>query len=73
MTIWTNRDSDSTTNWSLDSETSSTSWSLKDGTSTVFGTSPFPSTISGVFNSAAAAASSVLGGPYSLLDNAKFI
>jgi len=71
MSVWTDRNGSSTTPWSVDDDGNVTqAWSL-DGAESIGVSSAAGNTI-GTYDSAAAAATSLLGSRYHLFDNNEF-
>ena len=71
MSVWTDRNGSSTTPWSVDDDGNVTqAWSSDDFES--IGTTSTAGTTIGTYDSAAAAATSLLGSKYHLFDNNEF-
>jgi len=71
MSVWTDRNGSSTTPWSVDDDGNVTqAWSSDDLSS--IGTASAAGTTLGTYDSAAAAATSLLGSKYHLFDNSEF-
>ena len=71
MSVWTDRNGSSTTPWSVDDDGNVTqAWSSDDFSS--IGTASAAGTTLGTYDSAAAAATSLLGSKYHLFDNNEF-
>lgn len=71
MSIWTDRNGSSTTPWSVDDDGNVTQAWSSDGFESIGTTSAAGTTI-GTYDSAAAAATSLLGSKYHLFDNNEF-
>tara|TARA_Y100001973_G_scaffold28904_2_gene43592 strand:+ start:8267 stop:8740 length:474 start_codon:yes stop_codon:yes gene_type:complete len=71
MAIWNNKSESSTTNWTNQDDSSTTSWTT-DGGGISFGPSSPQSTSSGIFDSAASASASLIGGQFHLFDSIPF-
>lgn len=71
MSVWTDRNGSSTTPWSVDDDGNVTQAWSSDGFSSI-GTASAAGTAIGTYDSAAAAATSLLGSKYHLFDNNEF-
>ena len=75
MTVWSNKSTTSTTDWSLDDPSLNTGWSIKtgNGETSSFGSTDNLPVNTGTYDSTASAVSGIIGGTYHLFDDRKFL
>ena len=72
MSIWTDKNGSSSTSWTADDDSVTQAWTDDSFGLETIGISPATGITSGTYDSAAAAATSLIGSKYHLFDNSEF-